>query len=61
MDGLLTTNTTGRLCDHGHSRPLGYVQLILAVRHDRVVTAQGPIATIEALQSQIEVKQNTLG
>jgi predicted nucleic acid-binding Zn-ribbon protein len=36
------------------------VLLILAIRHDRVVTAQGPAATLEALQSRIEVKQNTL-
>lgn len=36
------------------------VLFILANRHDKVVTAQGPLATLEALQERIEQKRATL-
>jgi predicted nucleic acid-binding Zn-ribbon protein len=39
---------------------LALVMLFLAYRYDQVIAAQGPMATLDALQAQIEGKQNTL-
>tara|TARA_R110002049_G_scaffold140930_5_gene302296 strand:+ start:24251 stop:26278 length:2028 start_codon:yes stop_codon:yes gene_type:complete len=60
MDGLLTTNTLTAFAILGFLALLTIILLFQAVRHDRVVTAQGPLATLEALQSQIDVKKNTI-
>lgn len=60
MDGLLTTNTLIAYVILGILALLAVLQLILSVRHDRVVTAQGPGSTLEELQARIETKQNTL-
>jgi predicted nucleic acid-binding Zn-ribbon protein len=60
MEGLLTINTLIAYVILGILALLAVLQLILSVRHDRIVTAQGPASTLEALQSQIETKQITL-
>ena len=60
MEGLLTTNTLIAYVILGILALLAVLQLILSVRHDRIVTAQGPASTLEALQSRIETKQITL-
>lgn len=57
---MITTNTIVVFAIAGVLMLLAIVQLLLAARHDRAVTAAGPIAEIAALERQIEEKRRIL-
>lgn len=60
MSEILSDNTVLLAAVGAFLTVLVLVQLFLALRHDHVVSAQGRVAALEALDSQIEAKHTAL-